>query len=615
MKSMQVFALAALAACAPAARAPSAPAIPAELARFRAVTGGARWDGVAAIASHATLEVGALAGAVDSIEDVRSGRFRNAVELGGFTEGDGFDGAVAWQQGMGGEVTTLETPDEIARARTSQWLTRRGFFRAGGAAYRALGGRALDGKPAHGVAATPAGGAPIELWFDDASGLLVRTVTTQGSDRVVTTLGDYRAVGGVSLAFHSVQDLGDPRSRVTSQTTHAELRPATEAELARPATDEARLHFAPGARAAQVPFDLINNHIYIHAEVDGQPVRFLVDTGGSNVLTPAAAARLGLPAAGKLAVGGTGETKADLAIARGHTLAVGDVQLDRPVFYVINFDDLEDFEGEHIDGLVGFELFHRLAVRIDYPARQLVLMPRAGWAPPAGAIAVPFTMADSTPLAEGAIDGVPARFTIDTGARNSLTVNGPFARAHDLDAKYHPAFEAVTGWGVGGGARGKPVRFHEIKLGAAAVADVAGDLFAGDKGAFANPDIAGNIGGGLLKRFVVTFDYRDGKMYLAPAATPVARDIYNRAGVGFMYAHGEQVLRVVSITPGGAAARAGVAVGDRIVAIDGAPIARQPLWKWRDVLAEGKVGERHTLALEHAGARRDVTLTLLELLP
>jgi hypothetical protein len=243
-------------------------------------------------------------------------------------------------------------------------------------------------------------------------------------------------------------------------------------------------------------------------------------------------------------------------------------------------------------------------------------MKRDGWTPPQGAIAVPFELTGRTPIVVGAIDGLATRFAIDTGARNSLTVTTPFARDHHLDATYHATFQTVTGWGVGGGSLGRPVRFHAIQLGGAAIADVAGDLSLATKGAFADPDLGGNIGGGVLKRFVVTFDYRERRMYLAPAVPPPPRDVYDRAGMFFMYApRSHDAIVVAAVSPGGAAAKAGVVADDRIVAIDGGPIAAKPLWTWRAILADGAVGARHQLAIEHAGARREVTLTLMELVP
>jgi hypothetical protein len=337
----------------------------------------------------------------------------------------------------------------------------------------------------------------------------------------------------------------------------------------------------------------------------------LVDTGGLNLLTPAAAAKLGLETSGKMAAGGAGDNKIDLAYAHGTSLEVGAVKLARPVFYVIDMGALDTVEGEPFDGLVGFELFQRLAVRIDYPAHKLVLSKRDDFTPPAGAIAVPFELRDRTPVVSGEIDGLAARFTIDTGSRSSLSTTSPFTKANDLEKRYQPKFETVTGWGVGGPVKSKPVRFKRVKIGDAIVEDIAGDLFTGTKGALSDADSSANLGGGILKRFVVTFDYRDKKMYLEPG--PPVRDIFDRAGMFFLGADGG--LHVVAVAAGGPAERAGIAPDDRIVAVDGEPVTARRLPAWREVLSLGPVGAKHVLSVERAGKHRDVTLVLAELLP
>ena len=334
----------------------------------------------------------------------------------------------------------------------------------------------------------------------------------------------------------------------------------------------------------------------------------IVDTGGLNLLTPAAVARLGLASEGKVAVSGVGTDHVDAGFARGHVLELGGVRLADPAFYVLDFGSLNDVEGEPFDGLVGFELFHRMVVRIDYAARTLVLA-KPNTPPPDHAIAVPFEMRERTPIVAGEIDGIPARLTIDTGARNALSITSPFVRAHDLEGRYKPAFETVTGWGVGGGVRAKPVRIAHVKLGSATVDAVAAELFTGDKGSLADPDSSGNVGSGLLKRFVVTFDYEHHVIYLVPSTTPV-HDIYDRSGM-FVVAAGD-ALNVVAVTPRGPAEKAGIHVDDRITAIDGQPISSKHVAAWREILSAGEIGSKHVVDLA-PGAKR--TLVLAELLP
>ena len=607
-----------LVGCAATGGRPPA-AAPDPIARFHAASGAQRWDRPLAIATTAQVTVGGLHGTSESIEDIATGRYRTTTELGALHAAEGFDGTARWEQTIDGEVVTRDTPDALAQTVTARWLVKRGYFRSAGARYRALGARSLDGRACRAIEAVPDGGAAVELWFDDATGLLARTVVRDGHDVQTTTFDDYRQVDGLALPFRTVSDSGDPRNQQTAIVTALRVLAAStapgDAAYGRPRDDDERLRFAGARHETSVPFELINGHVYVRAAIDGQPVRLIVDTGGVNLVTPATATRLGLAARGKTAAGGGGDARVDVAYARAGALTIGDAQLADPTFYVIDLAPLAAIEEETIDGLVGFELFHRLAVRIDYPARILTLSAPAQFTPPPGAVATPFELHDRTPIVPGAIDGVPARFTIDTGAGNALTVHSPFVREHGLEARYRPRFEAITGAGVGGPTRGKPVRFHDLQIGGAHVHDVVGDLSTDRAGAFASAEAAGNLGGTVLSRFAVTFDYRARRMYLEPAAGDVPRDIYDRAGMRL--GRDGDALAILGVTPGGPAERAGLTSGDRILAIDGAPVASRRLGDWRKRLGQGEVGAHHTLAIVSgaSASRRDVTIVLAELVP
>lgn len=610
-----LLAIAFAAACGPApkAAAPS-PALPPLLAQARAATGGDAWDRVVVLEYDGTVETAGMHGTAHLIEDVARGRSRNQLHLGPLDSEDGFDGAAPWERGSGGEAQVYEGEDAVARARTSAWITRRGYLRAGGASLRDLGEHTDGARRLRGIEATPAGGRPIALWFDDA-GLLARTTSTLGQFTITTDYGDYREVGGVTVPFHVASGDGDPRNLVTIAVTAAHAGDALpDTAYAMPAMDD-RIAFANGATEVRLPFELIENHIYVDATVDGQPVKMLFDTGGQNLLVPSSAKRLGLKSEGAAAAAGAGEDRVDVGFAKGRTVALGGVTLRDPVFAVIDLRALPDVEGVDLDGLVGYELFARLVVRIDYPKRTLTLTAPSAFTPPRGAIAVPFEMSDRIPIVKGSIDGVAGKFWIDTGSRSSLTTMSVFTRAHDLEGKYKPAFEAVTGWGVGGPARGKPVRFHAITIGDAKVTEVVGDLFTGTKSAMADPDAAANLGGGILRRFAVTFDYAHRTMYLEPGPDAGTPDVYDRSGLFLLRADGGKALRVGAVTPTGPAAAAGVKEDDRIVAIDGAAVATRPVSAWRIYLREHAPGTRVVLRVERAGKAQELAITLADLVP
>jgi predicted aspartyl protease len=589
--------------------------------RFKAVTGGDAWDGVSSVETRGTLRTGGLSGPFVTTEDFRAGRSASRYTLGSVTGASGFDGASSWTEDPGGEISTLDAPEAKEIARTEAWLTMAAYWYPSRASASFGPPRPAEegGRRYHTVVATPAGGRATTLWFDDASGLLVRTVTRHGADTSTTHLDDYRSVGGVRIAFHSVTDSTDAAGR-TDPRERVEVR--TERAVTNVKLDDAVFavpNMAPNARivdasgSTTVPFELINNHIYASASIDGKPVRVLVDTGGSNLLTPSAAERLGIRGEGKLAGSGAGDGHVDVALAHAGEVRLGNAVLAKPVFYIIDLGSLAAGEGTPSDGLVGFEMFRRFRVSIDYAAHTLTLTEPARFTPPAGAHVVKFDMAERIPVVQGTLDGVPVRLSIDTGSRSSLTLHSPFVGQHDLAKHYGAAPETVTGWGVGGASRARPARLGSLALGDVTIRDIAGDLFTGNKGAFANPDLSGNLGGGVLRRFTVAFDYDAKRMYLVPNADFAKPDPFDRSGM-WLFRDGD-ALEVVAISPGGPAEKAGIAQGDRLVRVAGEPTSKRTLADWRAMLRELPPGTRLEVSLVRGGRERSAVLTLTDLIP
>jgi Aspartyl protease/PDZ domain len=598
MKRLLIFSLAAACATARTADAPPATDAAQIFAQFKAATGGPAWDAVGSLELRGTLAAGGLTGPIVILQDVRTGRAASRYTLGSIQGAEGFDGKNAWSQDPGSESAVLDTPQAIEGAKTQAWLTAMGYWYPARAAAAFQGPEQREGFRI--VRATPAGGHPIALWFD-SGGLLVKTVEKQGADTVTTTLDDYRSAGSVRMPFHSITDRTDATGR-TDPRSRSELRldrvgfdvPLADAQFAPPAMAETA-KIANRGGITRVPFELINNHIYVSASIGGQPVRMLVDTGGTNLLMPAAAARLGLVSEGKLAGGGVGSEKVDVGLVHAPDLRLGDAILDKPVLYVLDIGATELQEGTPADGLIGFEMFRRFRVTIDYPSRLLTLATKESFAPPLASHALPFELAERTPIVRGTLDGMPVRLTVDTGSRATLSVHSPFVREHKLEERYGAAPSQVVGWGVGGPAMGRPARLGALTLGDLTARDLAGDLHMDDTGAFANPDISGNLGGGYLRRFVVAFDYDAKQMYLVPKEPLDAPDPFDRSGL-WLFSEGG-ALRIAAVAPGGPGEKAGLTKDQRIAVINGEPTAKRTLAEWRKFLRERPAGTSLALIL------------------
>ena len=589
--------------------------------RYKAATGGAHWDITHSWHGDGHLSAGGLSGEYHATVDLQTGRSADAYKMGSVEGGDGYDGTLSWERDPGGEIAAQDTPDAIRRGRSQAWLDARAYWypQRLAATFAEVQTRQLGDAHYHVVDATPTGGDAVSLWFDDDSGLLVRVLQRQGPDTATTVLDDYRDVSGVRMPFHIITDLTDAagrtdaRRRVEVRIERATLNVATrDADFAMPAmAATARIDDAGGVTT--IPFDLVNNHIYVDGTIDGKQARFLVDTGGVNMLTPASAGKFGLGGEGKLAAAGVGEERVDLGFAHAGEVRIGAAALANPVFYVIDIGRIPDIEGVEFDGLVGYEVFRRFAVQIDYGARRLVLTEPTRFSPPTTATAIPFTLDDRIPIVAGVLDGVPIRMSVDTGSRSSLTLNSPFVRQHELRERYHAAPESVLGWGVGGASRERAARFGTLALGDLHVDGIAGELFTGNKGSAANPDLGGNLGGAVLRRFTVWFDYANKKMYLKPNGDYCKSDAFDRSGLWLL--RDGNALDVADVAPESAAARAGLQLHDRIVAFDGQTVSARPLAEWRERLRELPAGTKIDIAFERGGRAQHAALTLADRIP
>jgi S1-C subfamily serine protease len=122
-----------------------------------------------------------------------------------------------------------------------------------------------------------------------------------------------------------------------------------------------------------------------------------------------------------------------------------------------------------------------------------------------------------------------------------------------------------------------------------------------------------NVGGGVLKRFVVTLDYDHQLMYLKPIQGKVDDlDTFDRSGLWINGA--DQGFKIVDVGKGTPADVAGLRAGDVITAVDGKPVSAIRLYNLRKRLRNDPAGTTVTMTVTREGASRKVKLTLRDLL-
>jgi hypothetical protein len=602
-----------LAFAASVAAAPAHAATPADiLAANKAATGGAAWDGKATL--HETFDFSGqgMTGTVETTFDLANGRFVDSFALGALHGANGFDGTGGWSKEPSGTVTPQNGADRsfaVNEAYRDANLWWRPDF--GGARVSLAAPKTIDGKTYDVVSIAPKDGAAFEALFDARTHLLHRIDERQGAVVTMTTLSDYKPFGGAMIAARQDQVASDGKNPQSQTLTAATFGPAQpDSFYAMPKIVLGDFSIA-GGKKTTFPFRLVNNHIFAQVKINGTgPYTFIFDTGGVNLVTPALAQTLGLKVEGDMDARGGGTDTMKAGITHVARVDLGGATITDQTFMSLPLDSMANIEGMAMPGMIGFETFRRFVTRVDYGGRTITLMNPKDFDPKDAGTAIPIAFDGNQVEIEGSYDGIRGKFTIDTGARQTVTLNGPFVEKNKLHDAAVKSEEATIGWGVGGPSKAYAVRRGVLKLGAVEIDKPLVLLTTTKGGSDAEDLIAGNVGGGILKRFVVTFDYEHNTMYLKPVAGVVADlDTFDRSGLWLNRApEGFVVVDVTARTPG---EDAGLKPGDIVTAVDGRRAGDIVLADLRERLRNDEPGTVVALAVKGKG---DVKITLRELI-
>jgi hypothetical protein len=151
-------------------------------------------------------------------------------------------------------------------------------------------------------------------------------------------------------------------------------------------------------------------------------------------------------------------------------------------------------------------------VQLDFPHHVMRFGPPGSFVPAGDRIGLDTDR--EIPEAVFRIDGsIDAPFIVDTGNSGELLLYSPFVDAHPRLA---PAVGAPTSSyiGIGGADRTYSTRLDAFRMGSITIPGQNADVIVAKNGAFADRVDAGNVGLGVLRKFVVTFDFANHAMYL-----------------------------------------------------------------------------------------------------
>lgn len=339
---------------------------------------------------------------------------------------------------------------------------------------------------------------------------------------------------------------------------------------------------ADGKKRVQIPIEIHNNLVVVPVFLNGAlPLKFILDTGvRTAILTEKAFTDiLNLPYSRRYTISGPGGAKlVDAYVTNNVSLELPGVTGRGHAMLVLAEDYLElrNYLGTDVHGILGYELFSRFIVQIDYDKRMLTLMLPEAYKAKRKYKTIPIVVEDTKPYMRAEVvlqDGtmIITKLLVDSGASHGLMLEP------SSDSRIVPPNDYVSssiGRGLGGDIIGKVGRVKSLKFADFVMNNVVA-RFPDPNSYFDSLKMGstfrnGAIGGEVLSRFSVIYNFPKEQIYVKRGSSLRKKFHFNLSGLTIK-AKGSvlSTFEVTDVRKKSAAHRAGVQAGDIILSING----------------------------------------------
>jgi hypothetical protein len=332
-------------------------------------------------------------------------------------------------------------------------------------------------------------------------------------------------------------------------------------------------------KSARIPFRLIRNLVIIQLQInDKGPFNFILDTGvGLMVITePKLVDSIGVDNKRTIKMPGMGEgdayeayvtppLKIDIPGLKSYDVSAAILKTDH--------FGLSNFVGIPIHGLLGYEFFNNLAVKLNFADSTITVYKPNDKRSFRKGTKIPLSIEEHKPYIQ-ALVSLPngtqqqCKLIVDLGAGHPVSLEN-MIKKHGLPQKF---ITANLGVGLNGPISGFLSRIDEVDVGKFKIKSVIASFpndYDEETMKYLPVKRDGNLGVGILKRFTVVFDYQNNAMYLKPNLNYAEPFEHDMSGMEY-YAGGEGLKHIIvsRVEPGSPADAVGIEKDDEIVAVN-----------------------------------------------
>lgn len=312
------------------------------------------------------------------------------------------------------------------------------------------------------------------------------------------------------------------------------------------------------------------------------PYNFILDTGvGLMIITdPLLVDSINIPSKRTIKVAGLGDGEAyEAFITTPLNINVSGIVSHNVAAAIFKQDHfgLSQYAGINIHGLLGYEFFNKLAVKINFTDSLITVSKPENMRRFKKGSRVPIIIEGNKPYFKSAItlnDGTQQvkKLIIDLGAGHAISLDN----VADKALYSQQLMNANLGIGLNGLISGYKGRVKQIQLGKYKIKNVLASYPDDNRASVVSRD--GNLGIEVLKKFTVVFNYSGDEMYIKSNIdfkTPFEHDM---SGLQY-YAAGKDYKHIIidRVEPGSPADEAGICKDDEITSINFKPVTEMTL--------------------------------------
>lgn len=316
--------------------------------------------------------------------------------------------------------------------------------------------------------------------------------------------------------------------------------------------------FKNGANKVSIPFQLINNLVFIPLNVNGVELTFLLDSGVEETVLFSLEDKkeVSLKNIEKVSLVGLGSEDAVEGLkSEGNMLEVkGMISIKHLLYIILDQDfNMSSHVGIPVNGIIGYPFFKDNLVEINYDKKKVFFYKdternRKRIERKYSKVAISIERAKPYITSMVVIDSVkiPAKLLVDVGNSDAIWLFQNSAKGIYLPKK---SFEDYLGKGFSGDVMGNRARIAEF--------GISEFKFSNPIAAFPDSsslrhvkmvsDRLGSVGGDILKRFSIVFDYRSENMFFRKNKSFDNPFHYNRSGIEISHIGEEWVQETVRL--------------------------------------------------------------------